>query len=187
MTLNVFGAAYEDHWLTELGQVFVVLNAKPYETVFSLDIASCLILVGESVDYGPCRGILDNGPCPHYVNKKYGQQCMRHNIKYQKTKRLELTGTTTTVTTSYKRNKVFTKPTKPEQRKDPSREEKALLNRYLDKRNASNNPRIELMIEPKSNPSFGEMISRKRQVPVDEPERVPAKRLKFDDENIENN
>lgn len=72
MTLNVFGAAYEDHWLTELGQVFVVLNAKPYETVFSLDIASCLILVGESVDYGPCRGILDNGPCPHYVNKKYG-------------------------------------------------------------------------------------------------------------------
>ena len=82
MTLNLWDGAYHDHWQTELGQVFCVMNAKPYEKLFSIDISSCLMLVGESRDYGPCRGVLENGPCPHYVNKKYGQMCMRHNIRY---------------------------------------------------------------------------------------------------------
>ncbi|XP_054845097.1 protein MCM10 homolog isoform X2 [Eublepharis macularius] len=114
VSLFLFGEVHKNHWKTDQGMAIGLLNANPMkskegsdEVCVSVDHPQKILLLGESVDLGTCKGRKKNGePCMQRVNLNDCEYCQYHvQSQYRRlsSKRADLQSTFS-VTRAPKRN-----------------------------------------------------------------------------------
>uniref|UniRef100_A0A3Q3WFD9 Protein MCM10 homolog n=1 Tax=Mola mola TaxID=94237 RepID=A0A3Q3WFD9_MOLML len=99
VSLLLFGEVHKEHWKTELGTVFGILNPNPmkqrdgYDGVsLTVDHPQKVLLMGEAQDFGTCKAAKKNGdPCSQIVNMcQFCQYHVKAEYKKMSSKRAEL-------------------------------------------------------------------------------------------------